>query len=182
MAWQDDMTELLRVMVNDMDTPQAYSDDKLLRVLMVGAFQVLQQLTFNNSYSISIANQTITPDPTVTAFYDPSFINLVTMKAACIIDRGAAIVAAQRAISVRDGGSAVDLRGVFQGKLALLEKGWCAVYEDARLEYQAGKVRVAGALVMTPFRLYAQGGYGLGQDGYLGGNYYGGNRNRDFLF
>lgn len=175
MAWQDDMTEVLRVLVNDTEDTPTYSDDKLERVLVVASFQVLLQLKFSQDYKVNISNRTITPDPTATATKDESFVNLATLKAACIVDHGAAIIAAQRAIAVKDGGSSVDLRGVFQGKFALLEKGWCAVFDTEKFEYQAGLVRVAGAVILTPFRLYAYGG--LGQDGYLGGS-----RNRDLIY
>lgn len=167
MAWQDDMVEILRVMVNDMDTTQTYTDDKLLRVLVVSCFQVISELQFAQTYTVSISNQTLSPDPTVEGTTDQSFVNLVTQKAACVIDRGSAIIAASRAISVRDGGSSVDLRGVFQGKLALLEKGWCAVYADTKLEYQMNGAAVAGAVVMTPFRVYAKDVFGWGQSGYI---------------
>ncbi len=173
MAWQDDATEVLRVLVNDMDSPQTYSDDKLERVLVVAAFQVLLEATFSQDFVVSISNASILPDPTLGAGKDESFVNLFCLKSACIIDRGGAVAAAQRAISVRDGSSAVDLRGVFGAKLQLLEKGWCAVYEDSKLDYQAGRSRVAGAAIVSPFRLFATGGYG----GYLGSD-----RNRDLLF
>lgn len=157
MPWQDDMTEILRVLVNDTEDTPTYSDSKLERVLVVAAFQVIRELEFSQDFVVNVAQTSITPDPTATATKDESFVNLVTIKAACIIDRGSAVVAAGRAISVRDGGSSVDLRGVFGAKLQLLQKGWCAVYEDAKLEYQAGQVRVAGAVVMTPFRLFSGG-------------------------
>lgn len=163
MAWQDDMTELLRVMVNDMEDTPTYTDDRLERVLAVAAFQVLQELRFSFPYVVSLANTTIMPDPTDPASKDESFVNLVALKAACIIDQGSAVVAAQRAIAVKDGGSSVDLRGVFAGKFALLEKGYCAIYKDSKKEYQAGQVRIAGAAVMGPFRLYAYGGWNAPQ-------------------
>ncbi len=67
MAWEEDAPEILRVMVDDMDSPQTFTDDKLLRVLTVAAWQVTQELVFVQSYAISILNQTVLPDPTVAA-------------------------------------------------------------------------------------------------------------------
>jgi hypothetical protein len=157
MAWDVEMTELLRVMVNDLDSPQQFSDEKLQKAIVVAAFQVQQEVELPTNYEVSFSDATLEPDPTEGADRNDAFVNLVAQKAACIIDRGGAVAAAQRAISVRDGGSAVDLRGVFQAKLALLEKGWCAVYEATKLEYKAGLASLAGAIVMTPFRLYADG-------------------------
>lgn len=156
MAWTDDMTTILRVLVAD-PASTTYTDDTLQQTLVVAAFQVIQQVTFDQAYTLSISNVTIVPDPTLTATQDDSFVNLVTLKAACIVDRGAAITAANQAIFVRDGSSTIDLREILKGKLALLAKGWCAVYEEARLEFLTNKQSVAGAAVMTPFRTVATG-------------------------
>lgn len=158
MAFEDEAVEILRVMVDDLDAPQAFSDAKLLRVLYVAAFQVLGQVEFPTGYELNVVDQRLAPDPTAASTRDDSLLNLVTLKAACLIDRGSAVAAAGRAISVGDGGSRVDLRGVFGAKLQLLEKGWCAVYDQEKFEYQSGQARVAGAAVLTPFRLYAGGG------------------------
>ncbi len=161
MAWQVELIEVLRVLVNDLTETPVYSDQTLKRVLLVAGLQLSQELVFSQTYLADVVQAEFTPDPTVTASRDESFINLVCLKAACIIDRGAAATAAKQAIAVKDGSSAIDLRGVSAGKLALLAKGWCAVFEDAKLEYQSGQVRVAGAAVMTPFRTCVSNGRGM---------------------
>lgn len=175
MPWDDDMVTILRVLVNDVDA-KTYSDSSLVKVLLVAAFQVGLEMSFSQQFAVDIGNESISPDPTAVATKDDSFVNLTCLKAACITDRGAAILAAKQAIAVKDGSSAIDLRGNLQGKLKLLEKGWCAVYEDAKMEYltmQSGGI--AGAAVMTPFRLYAQGGY-------THGNLFSTERSRDFFY
>lgn len=151
MAWEDEMLPILRCLINDI-AEAAFSDDTLTSTLVVAAYQVVQQLTFPAEYTIKVSDQIISPDPTVDGSKDDAFINLVTQKAACIIDRGSAITAATQAIAVRDGSSAIDLRSVFAGKLELIKKGWCAVYQDTKLEYQTGNFGIAGAVVMSPFR------------------------------
>lgn len=157
MSWKLELREILRVMVGDFDATK-YANATLERVLAVAAFTVAaEQLDFTQDYSVNVVTKTITPDPSAEATRDDSFINLVCMKAACIIDQGSAANAAAQAIAVKDGSSAVDLRGILQGKLALLDKSWCAHYEDAKFEHQLEQSRVAGAAVMTPFRLYAYG-------------------------
>lgn len=176
MAWDDDSINILRVLISDFDpTTQVNTDDTLLSVLVVGAYQVLREVDTTTAYTVSISAQTITPDPTLGG--DDSFINLFCMKSACIMDNGAAIVAANRAIAVKDGTSAVNLEGIFKGKLALLREGWCSAYKDAKLTFireQSGisrtGVTVAGAVIMTPFRLFARDyyGYGLSYGGYGG--------------
>lgn len=160
MSWDEDMVGILRVMVNDPES-SVYTDARLEQLLLVGAFQVCQELDFSHDFVVNFPNETITPDPTEEATRDDSFVNLACLKAACIADRGGAILAARQAIAVKDGASAIDLRGNLQGKLRLLEKGgWCAVYQDAKLEYLTNASKsIAGAAIMTPFRLYAYGGY-----------------------
>lgn len=171
MAWQTEMTDYLRVLIGDMDEPPTFDDDKLAKVLLVSSRQVGLELNFSQRFVADIELTTISPDPTDTVggTRDDSYVNLSCMKAASILDQGSAIIAASRAVAVKDGSSSVDLRSVFKAKLALIEKGWSAVYADAKLEYQAGQVRIAGAAVMTPFRLFAYGGYAQA-DGYLTGD------------
>jgi hypothetical protein len=163
LAWTDETTVILRVMVNDI-AETTYTDDTLQQTLVVAAFQVLNDgLKFSQDFVTDVVNITITPDPSdsVGSTRDESFLNLFTLKAASIIDRGAAMTAANRALYAKDGSSAVDLRDIFKAKYALLQKGWNAVYEDAKLEYLAGTVRNAGAAVLTPFRLFAYGNWGM---------------------
>lgn len=158
MAWQDEMTAILRTLIGDLDAT-VYTDDRLQTVLAVAAFQVLRELSFSTAYTISVGGVSISPDPTLTATLDDSFTNLTCLKAAAITDKGSAIQATRRAISVKDGSSAIDLRGPLQGWLAMLEKGgWSAIYDKAKLEYQLGQ-SIAGVAVMTPFRTYASSYY-----------------------
>lgn len=167
MAWQTELVEIVRVLTDDLDGPYRLSDAKLVRVLCVAAFQVAREVDFSQTFSVDVSAQSISPDPTLDATKEESFSNLVCLKAACILDRGQAVTAARRCFSVRDGGSSFDNTAQVKAKLALLEKGgWCASYADAKLEYEAGQVRVAGACVMSPFRLYAHGHRGCGADHY----------------
>lgn len=164
MAWDSDSLYILRVLLDDLDEDAPrYSDDKLISLSVVAAYQLKQELDFDITYTINLSAETITPDPSS----DEAFMNLMTLKAACSVNRGELLVAANRAIAVRDGKSSVDLRGVSDQKLKVIEKGWCAAYADARLDYlkaQAGVSRlggtVAGAAVLSPFRLFARTYFG----------------------
>jgi hypothetical protein len=158
MAWSDEMLPFLRVLVDDTGAQQVYSDTQLQQALLVAAFQVNVEMKFNEAFTIDILGVSITPDPTAEPSRDDSFVNLVELKAACIIDRGSAASAARRAIVTRDGVNHFDLRGPAENKIKLLDKGWCAAYADAKEEYQAGLVRTAGAAVLSPFRFYVNGG------------------------
>lgn len=178
MSWQDEMLEVVRVLVLDADGTK-YEEDTLLRVIAVAAFQVATEINlFSSTYSVAVSNQTISPDPTSPATKDDSFTNLTCLKAACIINQGAAMNAADQAVYVKDGSSAIDLRGALQGKLSLLKLGWCATYAKEKTDFQTSKTgSVAGAAVMTPFRTVATGwGRGMyvvapGRDRESYGNY-----------
>lgn len=156
MAWQDVADTMLRALVNDLSST-TYDDNTLEQILVVAAFQVGIEMKFNFTYTADISNVGISPDPTAPATTDISFINMMCLKAACILDRGGAVTAASQAIKVKDGASSIDLEGIFKGKYALLQKGWCAVYDDAKLEYMSGQSRLAGAAVLTPFRVFPDG-------------------------
>ena len=170
MAWDDEMVAIVRTMVNDTSDTPTYSDDRLEGALVVAARLVNMELDFPVDYKANASAGSITPDPTVTsatAARDENFINLVCVKAACVIDRGSAILAAGQAILVKDGTSLVDLRDTWKAKLGLLSKGWCAVYEQLKAEYAASQQEAAvGAAILAPFRLYS--GFGGDQPFYTG--------------
>lgn len=175
MAWQAELDILLRVLINDTETPQSFSNSRLEQVIVVAGRLVVQELDFSIAYSMDVVNISITPDPTDTvgSTRNDSFINLVCAKAACIVDRGSALKAASQAIRVKDGASEVDLRDTFKAKLALLNKGWCAVYEDMKDEYIVSQTGVVvGAAILSPFRAYADAYGQLWSNPRSGNNYY----------
>ncbi len=155
--WQAEMITLLRVLVDDLSSPYTYTDGRMTQVLAVAAQLVTAELTFPYDFQVNIQALTITPNPTDRAgTRDDNFINLVCIKAACLIERGESRKSVGQSIAIRDGSSSIDLRGSMDGRLKLLEKGWCAVYEDTKLEYQASRNgAIAGAAIMTPFRVFA---------------------------
>lgn len=161
MSWSEVMIEMTRVLIDDMGATPVNSDGNLERLLVVSAFQVVQQCSFDTTFTVDIEAQTISPDPTAEATKSDSFVNLVCLRAACILDRSQASTAAKKAFVVKDGGSHYDARDVAKHRVALLEKGWCKVYNEERLAYESGQTKVAGAVVMTPFRLYAHGNLGM---------------------
>ena len=166
MAWQDEMTILLRTMVWDLNAPQKYTDDSLQQVLAVAAQLVAAEADFSQQFVADVVNVAITPDPSDRAngTRDDDFLNLASMKAACIVDRG--VARTESGILIRDNGSMVDLRAKLAAAMETLKVGWCKVYEDQKLAYQAGLLNgmTAGAAVLGPFReianLWSGGGWG----------------------
>ncbi len=173
LTWQHDAVELMRVMLDDMDEDNLlYSESKITRILVVAAYTLAAEVTFTQDYTIDISQQLITPDPTdyANSTDDANFVNLMCLKAACIISRGAAIKAAGKAVAGSDMNAVkFDLRGVADSTLKLLEKGWCAVYNEVLNDYIYGSGTM-GRAVMSPFRTYARG--------YTGGIPYYGNPGR----
>ncbi len=137
------------------DTPE-FDDERLTRVLLVAALQVNNSVDFENDYTIDIQTSTLSPDPTLAETKEDAFLNLMTIKAACIMERGQAIKTASQAISAREFSTSINLTGVAKAKLDLLLKGgWCAVYEQEVLDHQMSGIGTAGAAILGPFRTMA---------------------------
>lgn len=157
MAWAETMTTLLRVYINDLDSAAyRYADDRLEQVLAVAMWRTKNDEAFPAAYAVDVVNQTVSPDPTAGDGKDDWFVDLSVANAACLIDRGGALLAADQALRVKDVGSEVDLRDVFKAKQAIIKEGWCATYQRLREQYRlAQSSGVVGAAIMTPFRVYA---------------------------
>ena len=160
MAWETECLEILRVLINDLDTVPKYTDARLQRVLLVAAFQVNNKLDFTQDYVVNVQTSTLTPDPTNSSYREEAFVNLMCIKAACIIERGTALTSADQAISAREFSSSINLTGISAARQKLLvQGGWCPQYEEESLVHQIG-AGVPGAAILTPFRTLA------GYDGY----------------
>ena len=57
------------------------------QVVVVAAMNVNREVSFTETYSVDIVNETISPDPTVESSLDNDFTALVALKAACILDQ-----------------------------------------------------------------------------------------------
>jgi len=154
MAWQDDMVTMLRIVVDDSGSNPMYSDSRLEEVIVVAANLMKKDVDFSSNYTISIGNVSITPDPTTGG--DHAFVNLVTLKAACLLANSEYKTEASRAISIRDGAASIDQRGV-----AAAKKEWrdsiCNDYEKAEREHKIGTSR-AGQSIIGPYRHTRVGG------------------------
>jgi hypothetical protein len=157
-GWQNEITILLRHLIADVGPAYTYGE-----------------ISFPTYYQINVAALSIIPDPTIAPNRDDSFINLITLKAACIADGASARLAAQKSVIMRDADKMIDLHYVSPAMLDIWKKGWCKNYDDARYEYLAGNVGSAGTAIIGPFRDYAAaGGYGNGPWTPDGGSSYGG--------
>lgn len=162
MALRTECVRLLRHLIDDLGSTPTYDDDRLFELLIVAAQFVNKEVSLTTTYTIDLDELVLTPDPTLSDSRDDSFINLMCLKAACIMDQAEVRKASGRAISVADSiGMKVDNRAGLEGRLALFKLGWCKAYEDAKVEYETDKLSVAGSAIMGPFRL---------DNGYRGNN------------
>lgn len=149
MSWQTTIPVMVRYLINDVDnTNYKYSDARIEKSVLVSAQFVSLELDFPNIYIINLSTDSLLPDPTDTATKDSSFINLVALKTACIIIGSEMKTEAANAISIKDGPSAIDLRGV-SSTLGILYKDLCAKYDDVADAYRfSGDV---GQAILGPY-------------------------------
>lgn len=147
MSWQDTGIIILRNLIWDNDATVTYSDSRLEEVLIVAAHQNKAELDFETTYTVNVATTTISPDPES----DEIFMHLMTLKAACIFDRGNARIAAMKAgLEAKCGPATMKTLRHMDGFSTLLEMGYCAAFEQAKKEYQFGDpLWVKG--IMSPF-------------------------------
>tara|TARA_Y100001973_G_C5208772_1_gene343697 strand:- start:12212 stop:12706 length:495 start_codon:yes stop_codon:yes gene_type:complete len=161
MAWQTEMTSLLRYVINDTDsTTREFTDERLQNLIISSAHLTLGVVDFPKSYSIDIPNSGISPDPATAGAKDTSFINLVVLRAACLLAQGEYRAATNKGIVVRDGPSSVDPRAMVVAKKEMMQSA-CQKYEQAELEYRLGNSN-AGEAIIGPHRnaVYSKGSSG----------------------
>ena len=144
------MGTIVRHLVDDLDsTKYKYSPNRIETALLVAAQLTTMNVDFNNTYTINVEGCTLSPDPTDAITKDDPFIALICMRTACIIIGSEIRSESGNAISIKDGPSAIDLRGVTQ-TLAILYKDLCEKYEHLLLEYRAEN-SVAGQAILGPY-------------------------------
>jgi len=153
MAWTTDLVLMVRVLVNDINTPQTYTDEYIQRVLITAGILVDSEIPFSYDYTFNISALTITPDPISSS--DGIFQALVPLKAACILTQGEFKQALGQGIKVRDGDSAIDTSVSFRGYRDILELGPCKSYEKLKWQLLAsgGIDGGIGRVVLSPYRI-----------------------------
>lgn len=151
MAWQSEISTILRYLINDVDhNNYKYSDSRIETTILVAAQLVTFDTEFPNQYSIDIANSSLLPDPTTTNIRDNAFINLVALRSACVILGSEVKTEASNSISIKDGPSAIDLRGVSM-TLNQLYQDFCKKYDDLLRDYKEDDRSIAGQAILGPY-------------------------------
>jgi hypothetical protein len=144
------MSTVVRHLIDDLDsTNYKYSDSRIETAILVSAQLTVMNVDFKNDYSINVESCHLFPDPTDLETQDNAFISLVALRAACIIIGGEIRKESGNAISIKDGPSAIDLRGVSQ-TLTALYKDLSGKYDHTLLEYRAGN-SLAGHMITGPY-------------------------------
>jgi hypothetical protein len=144
------MSTIVRHLVDDLDaTKYKYSPNRIETAILVSAQLTIMNVDFNNEYSINVEGCTLSPDPTDVDTKDDPFIALISLRTATIIVGSEIRSESGNAISIKDGPSAIDLRGV-SATLTVLYKDLSDKYENLLLEYRAGS-SVAGQAILGPY-------------------------------
>lgn len=151
MSWQSQMSTIVRHLINDLDpTNYKYSTKRIETSILVAGYLVLKDTSFNNNYNINVESCELVPDPTEEISKDSDFVILTCLRTACIIIGSEVRVEASNAISIKDGPSAIDLRGV-ASTLAMLYKDLCEKYDKSLSDYKEDGVVAAGQAILGPY-------------------------------
>ena len=156
MSWQGEMTTIVRHLTNDVD-PSSYtfSDDRIETTILVSAQLVSTEVDLENTYIVDVEQCYLSPDPTdpttglATANKDDGFINLVSLKTACIILGSEMKTHSLTAMRVSDGPSSVDSTNIAKNLQFLYEHA-CQKYEDYKFNYASG-TNAAGKAILSPY-------------------------------
>jgi hypothetical protein len=171
MSWKVDMVLMFRSLIGDLDETK-YTDERLKQVLVVGAYNVVNDADFSNSYTVSVSSVSISPDPITEK--DTDFSVLTLYKSACILVGSEAKTESSNAIAIKDGPSSIDLRGVSRS-LSAMYMDFCKKYDDLLSAYEyasgGGDGAPAGAAILSP---YSPASFNLNsnQTDYRGHNFY----------
>jgi hypothetical protein len=150
MSWQGQISTIVRHIINDVDpTNYKYNDKRIETSILVSSFLVQNDGDFSNIYDVNVEQCFLSPDPTDAETKDNDFIALVAIRTACLIIGSEAKSESANAISIKDGPSAIDLRGV-SNTLVLLYKDLCEKYEAMLIDYRAGN-SIAGQAILGPY-------------------------------
>lgn len=150
MSWQGQISTMVRYLISDVDPANyKYTAKRLETTILVASHLLTTQTDLRQEYSVNLESCTLSPDPTDQETKDNDFIALVSLKSACIIIGGEIKLESGNAISVKDGPSSIDLRGV-TGTLTILYKDLCSKYDQLLLDYKAGN-SLAGHAVLGPY-------------------------------
>ena len=149
MAWQNEMALIVRHLVNDLDSSSyTFTDSRIEESVLVSAQLAALEVDFENTYAIEVDSLSLSPDPTDSGNKDDSFINIVCLKTAQRLLGSELKTHSLNAISLIDGPSALDLRGIVTG-LKILFDDTNKKYDEAKMQYKLNGV--VGQAILGPY-------------------------------
>lgn len=149
MSWQNELTSIVRILINDTGPVYTYSDLRIQQSLVVAAKYVQFDVVLDHQYLVDVSNLEISPDPT--ADNDDIFISLTSLKAACIIDQSNfRTKAAMEGIRAALGPASLSVGGSLGGWRDIINHGPCALY-DGLIEHWDVANASAVRAVLSPF-------------------------------
>ena len=143
------MTLIVRHLINDLDSSDyPFVDSRLEEAVLVSAQLSLLEIDFEKTYTIDVDSVSLSPDPTSASDKDDSFINIVCLRTARMLIGSELKTNSLNAISLRDGPSALDLRGIVSG-LKILFDDINKRYEEAVTQYKLNGV--VGQAILGPY-------------------------------
>lgn len=149
MAWQQELTVIVRNLINDLSETPTYSDARIQQLLAVSANYVQFDVVLEHQYEVNVVNSTITPDPTIDN--DSIFISLVCLKAACLVDQSTLRTkASMEGIRASLGSASLSVGGNLTGYQMILDHGPCALYDELTSHWDVSNASAIHA-IFSPF-------------------------------
>jgi hypothetical protein len=151
MSWQNEITTIVRILINDYVAPYTYSDERLEQTILVAAQYVQYDVNLDNKYTIDISGGILSPDPTSLQEKDAIFINLTGLKTACIVDQSTyRTKAALEGIRAALGPASLSVGGAAGAFKTMLQLGPCATYENLTAHWDIANANAVRA-IFSPF-------------------------------
>ena len=174
MAWQTEMTLIVRTLISDLDpVSPTYSDARIEQVIAVAATYVKQDANLSQTYDINVTATTISPDPTL-GVRDDWFVGLTCLKSACILDQSTfRTKAAVDGVRASLGSASIGISSNLSGFKTILDQGPCALYQQSLNDLNIGNASGVIQAILSPFvgneydpRMAPRGNYSNSQDFY----------------
>lgn len=130
--WPTQLVQMLRVLIDDLDET-SYTSEKLTHIILTAASIVRQEIKLSVSYTVDNLGRDISPDPCDPSSVDYDFINMIVLKAACIIDSNSArLKASQEGFRATCGPMTAEVKTGANTYQLVFDHGPCKTYAEMR--------------------------------------------------
>ena len=145
-SWQNSVITAVRILVDDEDG-NSFTDDRLEDIIALAASMVTNEVPLTTTYSVGMTPPSIIPDP----LGDLDFLNLITLKAACLLDKSTlGYNSLLSGLGAKCGPSEFRTYSRMDGFGSMIDNGYCLSYENAKRQYMSGN-RSTKKATLSPF-------------------------------